>query len=235
MTTPAQEAANRRNAAKSTGPRTDEGKARSSANALTHGGYALRVDAITASIPGEAPDEVQALIDAIIDELDPLTPLEEMAASTVATRILNRMRVDRLTAPLAEGVAPIDQSRLVLLPTPARHLVEQCTPRPRRRRRRRRRHRRRQQDRLGLVDREPAGSRTPRSRFRRDTALARRENSPAGHHGRVEGIVRRHDRPMLREPHRSTRGRRVQDHVLRGPRSCRRSHRARRPSAPAPT
>jgi hypothetical protein len=107
MTTPAQEAANRRNAEKSTGPNTDEGKARSSANALKHGGYATRVDAITASILGEAPDEVQALIDAIVDELDPHTPLEQMTAETVAARILNRMRVDRLTAPLAEGVAPV--------------------------------------------------------------------------------------------------------------------------------
>ena len=37
MTSPAQAEANRRNARRSTGPRTAEGKARSAANALKHG------------------------------------------------------------------------------------------------------------------------------------------------------------------------------------------------------
>ena len=37
MTSPRQIAANRRNAAKSTGPRTDEGKHRSRSNAVRHG------------------------------------------------------------------------------------------------------------------------------------------------------------------------------------------------------
>ena len=64
MTSPAQTAANRRNAQKSTGPASDHGKARSSANALRHGGYATRNDAITASILCEDPDEVAGLIDA---------------------------------------------------------------------------------------------------------------------------------------------------------------------------
>jgi hypothetical protein len=76
-------------------------------NALRHDGYANRTDAITASILEEDPDDVEALIDAIVDELDPQTPFEQITAETVAARILNRMRVDRLTAPLAEGVAPI--------------------------------------------------------------------------------------------------------------------------------
>jgi hypothetical protein len=107
MTSPAQTAANRRNSKKSSGPRTAEGRARSSANALTHGCYATRTDAITAGILGEDLGEVETLLDAIVDELDPQTPLEQIAAETVACRILNRARVDRLTAPIAEGVAPI--------------------------------------------------------------------------------------------------------------------------------
>ena len=79
------------------------GKARSSANALRHGGYATRSDAITASILREDPDEVAGLIDAVVTELDPQTPLEDAAANTVATRVLNRARIDRLTAPLIEA------------------------------------------------------------------------------------------------------------------------------------
>ncbi|MDA3033076.1 MAG: hypothetical protein O3B90_12255 [Actinomycetota bacterium] len=36
-----------------------------------------------------------------------LTALEAVAANTVAARVLNRVRVNRLTAPLANGVAPV--------------------------------------------------------------------------------------------------------------------------------
>jgi hypothetical protein len=105
VTTAAQTAANRRNAQKSTGPRTDEGKACSATNALRHGGYA-RANAITASVLDEDPQEIDTLIDAIVEELDPGTPMESIAAHNVANRILNQMRVDRLTAPLAEGTDP---------------------------------------------------------------------------------------------------------------------------------
>jgi hypothetical protein len=50
MATPAQIAANRANAQKSTGPRTAEGKAASRLNALKHG-----LDAESLIIPGEDP------------------------------------------------------------------------------------------------------------------------------------------------------------------------------------
>lgn len=100
-----QAAANKRNSERSTGPRTADGKARSATNALRHGAFA-RVDAITASVLGEDPAEIDALVAAIVDELDPQTTLESASAHTVATRIVNRARVDRLTGPLAEGAAP---------------------------------------------------------------------------------------------------------------------------------
>jgi hypothetical protein len=105
VTTDEQRAANASNAQKSTGPRTAEGKARSSRNALQHGAFALHADAISASILREDPDEIRYLVEAIVDELDPQTPLEQVAAQTVANRILGRMRVERLDVPLTEGVA----------------------------------------------------------------------------------------------------------------------------------
>lgn len=108
MTSQAQRAANRINAQKSTGPRTEAGKARSSSNAVKHGAYATRHDNITASILEEDPEEVLALIQDIYDELEPRTALEAAAVATVATRALNRVRLARLTAPLANGVAPTD-------------------------------------------------------------------------------------------------------------------------------
>jgi len=52
MTTEAQVAANRLNARKSTGPRTEEGKAKVALNAVTHG---LRARGVV--LPGEGPDE----------------------------------------------------------------------------------------------------------------------------------------------------------------------------------
>jgi hypothetical protein len=57
MTTEKQNEANRINAQKSTGPRTDEGKQRSSQNALKHGLLAKR-----SVIPGEDPAEFDALV-----------------------------------------------------------------------------------------------------------------------------------------------------------------------------
>jgi hypothetical protein len=57
MTTEKQNEANRINAEKSTGPLTDEGKQRSSQNALKHGLLAKR-----SVIPGEDPAEFDALV-----------------------------------------------------------------------------------------------------------------------------------------------------------------------------
>ena len=72
MTTAAQERANKQNAWHSTGPRTEQGKQRSSQNALKHGFRAK--DPI---IPGEDPDEFYRHRADLEAELRPVTALEE--------------------------------------------------------------------------------------------------------------------------------------------------------------
>ena len=62
--------ANRLNAQKSTGPRTAEGKARSSMNAVKHG-----LAAQTALLPGEDPAELEALAQSLAAEFRPLGAL----------------------------------------------------------------------------------------------------------------------------------------------------------------
>ena len=100
MTTPHQARANRENAKASTGPRTPDGRARSSANALKHGVYSRRHDAVTAEVLNENPDEIEALIESILGELDPETVVETAVARSIADRILAENRVSRLEAPV---------------------------------------------------------------------------------------------------------------------------------------
>jgi len=71
MATPAQIAANRLNAQKSTGPRSVEGKAASSCNALKHG-----LDAASTVIPGEDPAALIALAAEYHSHFAPQGPVE---------------------------------------------------------------------------------------------------------------------------------------------------------------
>lgn len=109
MTTPPQDEANRRNAQRSTGPRTPEGKARSSANAVVHGAYANRLDLITMSILEEDLHEVVAMFSAIVCELAPTSVLEEAMARSVAQRLIGQVRANRLTGTLVDHVAVASQ------------------------------------------------------------------------------------------------------------------------------
>jgi hypothetical protein len=87
MATAAQIAANRRNAEKSTGPRTPEGKAHTSQNAVTFGLYG-RHD----SAPGETEAQDLSMRDALLRELAPSGALEESLAAEIlrACRRLDR-------------------------------------------------------------------------------------------------------------------------------------------------
>jgi hypothetical protein len=93
--------ANRRNAQKSTGPKTPEGKSRVRLNALKHG-----LTASTAVLPGEDPEALQSRVDAWADDLGPRTAMEaylveraahfswqlDRADRTIAARLTDQMR-----------------------------------------------------------------------------------------------------------------------------------------------
>ena len=69
MSSQAQLDANRRNALKSTGPRTETGKAKSSLNALKTG-----INSKREIIPGEDPRDLQTLTDEYLERWNPTTP-----------------------------------------------------------------------------------------------------------------------------------------------------------------
>ncbi len=91
MATPNQITANRVNAQKSTGPKTQEGKARSRMNRLSHG------FASSATImPGEDPNEFKALLDSLIEEFQPATETEQILVEKMATNNWLSQRAFRL-------------------------------------------------------------------------------------------------------------------------------------------
>ena len=79
MATPAQIAANQANAQRSTGPKTQEGKAKSAMNRLTHGFASAQY-----IIPGEDPAAFHALLDELRIEHLPETPTEEIFVEKMA-------------------------------------------------------------------------------------------------------------------------------------------------------
>jgi hypothetical protein len=86
--------ANRRNALKSTGPRTPEGKARSSRNAITHGILAQEV-LIRAGDGAEDPAELEALLEQFRNDLRPVGVLEEMLVERIAACYWRLRRAQR--------------------------------------------------------------------------------------------------------------------------------------------
>lgn len=96
MSSAAQIAANRANAAHSTGPRTPEGMKTSSANATRHG-----LTGTFHLLPGENPEDYAALLRAYESEFHPATPHEEFLVSQLAQ---SRWKLDRIERLQAEAV-----------------------------------------------------------------------------------------------------------------------------------
>ncbi len=109
-------AANRRNAQKSTGPKSPEGKRRSSENATTHGAFAERGFPVRSGLFAEDPEEVDAYQSGIVQALDPRDDLEEAQAQLVALRYLQVRRLARFEAEslASAGTVAGDEHRSVL-------------------------------------------------------------------------------------------------------------------------
>jgi hypothetical protein len=85
--------ANRRNAQRSTGPRTAEGKARSRFNALKHG-----MTAESALLPGEDGEEFLDRQKELLDDLQPRNRLEEIMIERIARDDWMSIRAERAAA-----------------------------------------------------------------------------------------------------------------------------------------
>src|ERR1700734_3275570 len=104
MATTAQIEANRRNAQRSTGPRTEEGKNRSRLNALDHG---CRANILV--LPTESFGEYEEQLASWKLSLQPRTPVEEflvekMVGLKVLSRRINYAHTARLTKRICFGL-----------------------------------------------------------------------------------------------------------------------------------
>ena len=89
MSSQSQIIANRLNAQRSTGPRTPEGKALASKNSLKHG-LSARRDVITT----ESQEKFDLHRDALLNELNPQTPMESMLADRIVSLSWRLKRAD---------------------------------------------------------------------------------------------------------------------------------------------
>jgi hypothetical protein len=83
--------ANRRNAQRSTGPKTPEGKAKVATNSCTHG-----LCSRNAILPEEDPAEFHALLAGLIEEFQPATALDESHVRELASAEWRLRRIVRL-------------------------------------------------------------------------------------------------------------------------------------------
>ena len=91
MSTQKQIKANRKNSKKSTGPKTAEGKAKVSKNAVKHGLFAEE-----AVITGENPADYEAYLDSFLSEMKPVGAVETMLAERFVSLAWRLMRAQRM-------------------------------------------------------------------------------------------------------------------------------------------
>jgi hypothetical protein len=96
--------ANRQNAQRSTGPKTAEGKARVSTNALVHGLFARQ-----ALLPYEAPHEFEELGEALRAALNPQGVHEQILVESMISALWRRRRLSRVEA----GIYSSTQCRIL--------------------------------------------------------------------------------------------------------------------------
>ncbi|MHC4442928.1 MAG: hypothetical protein ACYTA5_10055, partial [Planctomycetota bacterium] len=89
--------ANRQNAQKSTGPKTPEGKARSSQNALKHGLLARQI-LINDDDPNEKTEDFDQLLSDLVDELQPDGRLQSLCVQRIAVCYWRLRRAYRFEA-----------------------------------------------------------------------------------------------------------------------------------------
>lgn len=87
--------ANRENSKKSTGPKTDDGKAKSSQNALKHHIYRSMIEPIQDGTMAEDPDEFFDKVNQLIDAMNPRDAIELELATRFVGVIIKLERNDR--------------------------------------------------------------------------------------------------------------------------------------------
>lgn len=118
MATKRQTEANRENAQKSTGPKTEAGKAASSANALRHG---LTAELVVV-LPDEDADAFERLRAGVIADLAAKGALQEVLAERAAVLLWRLDRIARMEAELfVHGDLALDRTSLVKDYTEAMH------------------------------------------------------------------------------------------------------------------
>ena len=86
--------ANRRNALRSTGPKTKRGKSTVSRNAIKHGLFARQV-VIETGFGAEKPEEFNALVEQLREHFKPEGPIEESLVETIACCLWRKARIIR--------------------------------------------------------------------------------------------------------------------------------------------
>ena len=98
--------ANRRNAQKSTGPKTEAGKARSRVNAVRHGLTAIHV-----THPHEDPAAYADILSGLIESHAPANASEHQCVQMLATSWLAMQRCERMQTALMGGMVATIKSR----------------------------------------------------------------------------------------------------------------------------